>query len=685
MLSIHLSPWRTRTATLVVGLSLALSVSYTAPARVSAAPTSRATSSRVTAAPTDPVAATLVQVIDTSAWTPASPDPSGIAYLGATRDTLLVSDSEVDETTGTTYQDVNLWEITRTGTVVQTGTTWQVGGVGGYTAEPTGVGYDVATGRAFISSDIPNRVFVRQAGPDTVFGTADDVDLGAVNTANMGIHDTEDPDLAGSGDLFFLDGEQATIFRVDPVNAVFGDGNDTFTSYDISGLGAQSFEALAYDPVRHTIVVGGSNDVLYELTEDAILVRTIDVNPIPVDPDERLSGLAIAPSSTGSGAMTYWIVDRGIDNDDDATENDGRIIEVAAPSGNTAPVVTSVEIAPADPDTDGTVTATASGFDPDGDTVTFTYQWLKNGSPIGGQTGASLNLATPGNGDPGDTISVRVTAHDASAASEPVDSAEVTVTGGANTAPTLAAVATQFDAVNDVVSLDVNADDPDGDTLTFSAEGLPTGLSINASSGLVSGTVTEQGVFDVTFGVTDGTEQDTQDVSWFVGDDFSDVAASKLLDDILWLSAMDITTGCSATKYCPTGAVTRDQMASFLARWLNLPAASKDYFTDDNTNFHQDNINRVAEAGITLGCGNNHYCPTQGVTRAEMASFLARALDLPAASGDYFTDDNGNLHEANINRVAEANITNGCGGGLYCPNRVVTREEMAAFIHRGSE
>ena len=66
-----------------------------------------------------------------------------------------------------------------------------------------------------------------------------------------------------------------------------------------------------------------------------------------------------------------------------------------------------------------------------------------------------------------------------------------------------------------------------------------------------------------------------------------------------------------------------------------------------------------------------------------MASFLARALDLPAATSDYFGDDAGSLHEADINRIATAGISNGCQPGLYCPTSPVTREQMAAFLHRG--
>jgi hypothetical protein len=165
-------------------------------------------------------------------------------------------------------------------------------------------------------------------------------------------------------------------------------------------------------------------------------------------------------------------------------------------------------------------------------------------------------------------------------------------------------------------------------------------------------------------------------------DPFTDIADSKFRTDILWIHAEGITSGCSETKYCPKGLVLRDQMATFLRRAMSLSSASKNYFGDTWGNKHQDSINRAAEAGLTYGCGATRYCPSGTVTRAQMASFLSRALNLPRASRDYFWDDNGNRHEDAINRVAAAGITVGCDTGRYCPNGLVTREQMAAFLRR---
>jgi len=174
----------------------------------------------------------------------------------------------------------------------------------------------------------------------------------------------------------------------------------------------------------------------------------------------------------------------------------------------------------------------------------------------------------------------------------------------------------------------------------------------------------------------------TGDVRAGADSPFVDIATSGFVPDITWLYDAGITKGCSTTRYCPSGNVTRGQMASFMARSLELPAATDDYFGDDDGSTHEADINRIAGAGLTEGCDAGAYCSTAVVTRGQMASFLARALELPVATSDYFSDDDGSTHEADINRIAEAGITNGCGGVEYCSTSAVTRGQMAAFLHR---
>jgi hypothetical protein len=143
-----------------------------------------------------------------------------------------------------------------------------------------------------------------------------------------------------------------------------------------------------------------------------------------------------------------------------------------------------------------------------------------------------------------------------------------------------------------------------------------------------------------------------------------------------------VTNGCGYGRYCPSGLVTRGQMAAFLVRSLGLPATSKDHFHDDEGHLFEADINALAQAGITAGCSSARFCPDDPVTRAQIASFLRRGLGLPATSKDHFHDDEGHLFEADINALAQAGITAGCSSTRFCPDDPVRRDQMASFLVR---
>ncbi|MDP9482365.1 MAG: glycosyl hydrolase family 18 protein, partial [Chloroflexota bacterium] len=146
---------------------------------------------------------------------------------------------------------------------------------------------------------------------------------------------------------------------------------------------------------------------------------------------------------------------------------------------------------------------------------------------------------------------------------------------------------------------------------------------------------------------------------------FTDVTEFRAA--IEWLFFQGITVGCSPTRFCPDARVTRVQMAQFLTRALKLATTTTDYFDDDDGITGESSINAAAKAGLTAGCGPRRYCPTRSVTRVQMAQFLARALKLPAATTDYFDDDDGITGESSINAIAKAGLTAGCGPRRYCP------------------
>jgi peptidoglycan/xylan/chitin deacetylase (PgdA/CDA1 family) len=174
---------------------------------------------------------------------------------------------------------------------------------------------------------------------------------------------------------------------------------------------------------------------------------------------------------------------------------------------------------------------------------------------------------------------------------------------------------------------------------------------------------------------------------------FYDIGNSVFIDDILWLFDEGITKGCNPpynNRYCPDNSVTRGQMAAFLVRTLGLSdGAGSNAFTDDDDSIFEADIERLAEAGITKGCNppdNSKFCPDRRISREEIAAFLARAFDLDEADTlNAFTDVGDSMFGIEIASLAAAGVTKGCNppdNTLFCPNETVTRGQMAAFLHR---
>jgi hypothetical protein len=185
---------------------------------------------------------------------------------------------------------------------------------------------------------------------------------------------------------------------------------------------------------------------------------------------------------------------------------------------------------------------------------------------------------------------------------------------------------------------------------------------------------------------------------------FTDVGPGAHHDNILCLAYAGITQGNTPTTYNPSAVVRRDQMATFIARAIDemnrlvtpgqnlheLPIdEDDDDFWDDVApgSTHHQNIGRLFEAGIVNGTGTRTYNPSGTVTRAQMATFINRSEEFVtgspyATTQDFFTDDEGNTHEDNVNAVASVGIAQGKSANTYGPDDPVTREQMASFIIR---
>jgi Tol biopolymer transport system component len=245
-----------------------------------------------------------------------------------------------------------------------------------------------------------------------------------------------------------------------------------------------------------------------------------------------------------------------------------------------------------------------------------------------------------------------------------------------------------------------NDSDPDGEVLSVTdITRMPDhGLVVINSSGTV--TYTHDGTMS---SQSDSFEYEIQDtrlasdraiVTISIQTGFDDVPDSNpFIGDITWLAGQGITKGCNPpanTLFCPADPVTRGQMAAFLVRALHYTdAGGGNLFVDDNGSVFELDIDRLGTAGVTRGCNppaNDRFCPDELVTRGQMAAFLSRAFRLTdLGMSDLFVDDNGSIFEADIDKLGATGVSRGCNPPLndrFCPDEPVTREQMAAFIHR---
>jgi len=172
---------------------------------------------------------------------------------------------------------------------------------------------------------------------------------------------------------------------------------------------------------------------------------------------------------------------------------------------------------------------------------------------------------------------------------------------------------------------------------------------------------------------------------------FTDIEGNIHAENIEYLNQLGAALRCDdgPTSFCPEDPMLREDLAAFMVRALELPAATTDYFTDDNGLEFEDDINALMQAGITRGCNppdNTRFCPDSTVTRGQTAAFIVRAWSLTdPGQGDWFVDDDDSVFEDDIDRLATARITRGCNppsNDRYCTNTKLTRAQMSSFLAR---
>ena len=226
------------------------------------------------------------------------------------------------------YQNENLFFVDEFGSLSATATTYP-----DFSDEPTGVTYNPNNLHLYFSDDTSagngKRIYEVDPGPDGLYFTADDPAVGSFRTSDFGSSDPEGVTYDTMRDiLYVLDGASDTVFRVDPGpdGSFVDDVDNIVSSFGTTGLGVVDPEGIAYDEVFDLLYIIGrkSDDTVQQVDPvTGALVGEIDISAANA---KSGAGLAIGPSSV-AGLTSLWIVDRGVDNNSNPSENDGKVYE----------------------------------------------------------------------------------------------------------------------------------------------------------------------------------------------------------------------------------------------------------------------------------------------------------------------------------------------------------------------
>ena len=169
---------------------------------------------------------------------------------------------------------------------------------------------------------------------------------------------------------------------------------------------------------------------------------------------------------------------------------------------------------------------------------------------------------------------------------------------------------------------------------------------------------------------------------------FLDVPASAYYEDaVVWAVGKGITSGTNATTFDPNGTCTRAQAVTFLWRAAGSPTPKTKLMPFPDVpvgSYYWNAVLWAIEQGITEGTSYLTFSPNDSCTRAQIVTFLWRAKGNPAVSGNApFTDVAPDAYYAAAVTWAEKNgITGGIGNGLFGSNNTCTRAQIVTFLYR---
>ena len=168
----------------------------------------------------------------------------------------------------------------------------------------------------------------------------------------------------------------------------------------------------------------------------------------------------------------------------------------------------------------------------------------------------------------------------------------------------------------------------------------------------------------------------------------TDIAGNRHEAAILRMVTAGVIRGYDDGTYRPARSVSRGQMASLLARALGLDIVPCEQGCDDPSDIagtaHEDAIRALIDAGVAEGFSDGTFRPNQSVSRDQMATFLAKAFGLELDDAEHpFTDVRaGSTHETAIAAIRRAGITLGVTETTFRPRDDVQRDQMASFLDR---
>ena len=154
-----------------------------------------------------------------------------------------------------------------------------------------------------------------------------------------------------------------------------------------------------------------------------------------------------------------------------------------------------------------------------------------------------------------------------------------------------------------------------------------------------------------------------------------------------WAVTNKVTTGLTPTTFGPNASCTRAQMVTFLWRAVGEPepkSASNPFVDVPAGQYYAKAVLWALENGITTGIDAAHFAPNNTVTRAQTVTFLWRLKHEPAPTGSQSFPDvpAGQYYAKAVMWAVENNVTNGMGNGLFAPNDNCTRAQIVTFLYR---